>query len=147
MNLKDSKGFTLIELLTVIAIIGVLISIIVVGVKASITKARNTKVLSDVSQARKIADSIWISESSGYKNLCDQTSHTLNTNDSRLKVLENDIKTSSGGGDSVCYSNQNSYCLTVLMPDNTYLVCVDDEGDNGGPYDTNPCPNADSTCP
>ena len=144
---KHSKGFTLIELLTVIAIIGVLISIIVVGVKASITKARNTKVLSDVSQAKKIAEAIWISENSGYKSLCDQTSHTLSTADSRLKVLEDDIKTSSGGGDSVCYSSQNSFCLTVAMPDGSYLVCVDDEGDSGGPYDTNPCSNADSRCP
>jgi len=47
---KNNKGFTLIELLIVIAIIGVLTSVVFAVVKSAKIKARNAKRLSDIHQ-------------------------------------------------------------------------------------------------
>lgn len=48
-NQKQNKGFTLIELMVVIAIIAILAAAILVGVSGQRKKARETRVLSEVS--------------------------------------------------------------------------------------------------
>lgn len=49
------KGFTLIELLVVIAIIGILATIVIINVSSARTKAVDTKAMSDLTAAGKIA--------------------------------------------------------------------------------------------
>jgi prepilin-type N-terminal cleavage/methylation domain-containing protein len=51
--MNNKKGFTLIEMLVVIAIIGLLSSIIVVGLSSSRAKSRDAKRLSDVKEIQK----------------------------------------------------------------------------------------------
>jgi prepilin-type N-terminal cleavage/methylation domain-containing protein len=51
-NNKSHKGFTLIEILVVIAIIGLLTSIIIVNIRQATTKARDAKRISEIRQIR-----------------------------------------------------------------------------------------------
>ena len=58
------KGFTLIELLVVIAIIGILASIVLVSFPGAQRKARDSRVVSAISQARTIMAYIEANENS-----------------------------------------------------------------------------------
>ncbi|MDD5433438.1 MAG: type II secretion system protein, partial [Candidatus Pacebacteria bacterium] len=53
LALSKAKGFTLIELLVVIAIIGILASIVLVSFPTATKKARDSRIVSAVAQARK----------------------------------------------------------------------------------------------
>ncbi|HXF43996.1 MAG TPA: prepilin-type N-terminal cleavage/methylation domain-containing protein [Candidatus Paceibacterota bacterium] len=48
--MKNRKGFTLIEMLVVVAIIGLLSSVVVVGLGSSRSKARDAKRIADIQQ-------------------------------------------------------------------------------------------------
>ncbi len=50
MQNRDLRGFTLIELLTVIAIIGILAGLLIVGVNAALRKSRQTKAQTEARQ-------------------------------------------------------------------------------------------------
>ena len=52
--MSKSKGFTLIELLVVIAIIGILASIVLVSFPGATKKAKDSRVISAISQARTV---------------------------------------------------------------------------------------------
>lgn len=62
MKLQKSKGFTLIELLVVIAIIGILASIVLVSFPGATKKAKDTRILSAIGQARTVMTYIYAND-------------------------------------------------------------------------------------
>ena len=50
--MKTNKGFTLVELLVVIAIIVTLASIVLVGIQSATKRAKNARIIADMSQLR-----------------------------------------------------------------------------------------------
>lgn len=60
--MKISKGFTLIELLVVIAIIGILASIVLVSFPGASKKAKDSRVISAIAQARTVMTYIYANE-------------------------------------------------------------------------------------
>lgn len=54
--MQRRKGFTLIEMLVVVAIIGLLASVVVVGLGSSRTKARDSKRIADIHQLQTLME-------------------------------------------------------------------------------------------
>jgi prepilin-type N-terminal cleavage/methylation domain-containing protein len=68
--MKNNKGFTLIEMLVVVAIVGLLASVVVVGVGGARQKARDAKRISDVRSIQNWAEANY-SASTGYPSATD----------------------------------------------------------------------------
>jgi len=128
-NSRKSSGFTLIELLVVISIIGILASITMVSMSGATEKARDVRIKQDISQLRTIAALI-DSYNGSYANLCSDTS-TIG-GDSNYSVQQSVIQadvTGQGGVVKWCYSDSNSYCLSVqLVSDTSQYYCIDSSG-------------------
>ncbi|MBU1045559.1 type II secretion system GspH family protein [Patescibacteria group bacterium] len=127
--LKKREGFTIVELLIVVAIIGILATIVIVSLREASDRARNTKIITNITQIRKVAEDMYIQEASGYESLC--LSGALNGDYSDiLTILENDVE--KYGGEVVsCYASRYSYCVTAqLTGSTTKYFCIDEQGNN-----------------
>jgi prepilin-type N-terminal cleavage/methylation domain-containing protein len=125
----ERKGFTIIELLVVVAIIGILTTIIIVSLREASDRAKNTNVIANVTQIRKTAEGMYAQGSSGYEDLC--LSGALNViYTDVLKTLKEDIE-KYGGSNIVCHSSKYSYCVSAQLGGSvTKYFCVDSDGNN-----------------
>ncbi len=73
MKLQKSKGFTLIELLVVIAIIGILASIVLVSFPGATKKAKDTRIISAIGQARTVMTYVYANDGDYDAFLCTHT--------------------------------------------------------------------------
>jgi len=141
-----SKGFTLIEILIVIAIIGILASIVVVSLRGASERTKNTKIVTDTIQIRRVAELMYLQEDSGYQDLCSAGTLNVASNES-LQVLKTDIEYYSGASNVItCYASSRSYCVSVeLVGVQPRWFCIDDDGNNAQ-FSSQPCTTADSKC-
>ena len=56
------RGFTLVELLVVVAVIGILASIVLVSVGGGTTRAKDTRIISDLNMIRTAAEVIRVAD-------------------------------------------------------------------------------------
>jgi len=137
------KGFTLVEVMIVIAIIGILASILVVSLRQASDRSRDAKVITDIVQIRKIAERMYAEELVGYINLCEDSSNLKSSYDSDLGTLQRDIETFEST--ITCYADSDSYCISASLRAANQYFCIDDEG-SSIEITGNPCLLADDTC-
>lgn len=117
---RKKESFTLIELLVVIAIIGLLASIVIIGVSDARNKAKDARIVIEMWQVRSIAESIRHDYDS-YATTC-AADHTLNESapdpyGKQLGIIEEDIKAQQGGTLSIeCHTpSSNKYCASAKL--------------------------------
>ncbi len=123
----SKRGFTLIELLVVIAIIGILASIVLVSFPGASRKAKDSRIVSAISQARTVMSYVYANDGNYDSFLC---THNDMTN------LCTEI-TGSGGTNPVptiknAASNSTAACVwSVLTAKTSYWYCASSDGRAG----------------
>lgn len=123
----QNKAFTLIELLVVIAIIGILASIVLVSFPGASKKAKDSRIISAISQARTVMTYVYANDGNYDSFLC---THTDMVN------LCSEI-TGSGGTNPVpvvknAASASTAACVwSVLTAKSSYWYCADSTGKAG----------------
>jgi len=112
--MKNIKGFTLIEMLVVIAIIGLLSSVVLVALGPSRNKAKDARIISDLNQMRVLVEA----------------SYTAGVYDTALAApvsLSGDI--TSNGGSLILNIGSAAYAIaSKLASDDTKFYCIDSSG-------------------
>lgn len=127
------RGFTLIELLVVIAIIGILSSIVLVALNGARDKAKDARIIADMSQLRTVAEMLY----------SDGNYDDFLVTDSDVGNLSTDI-TSQGGGLTINLDETNAaYCAFTALNATGQYYCVDS---SGVAKETSTNPNAASYC-
>ncbi len=121
--MKNIKGFTLIEMLVVIAIIGLLSSVVLVALGPSRAKAKDARIISSINQVRVLAET----------KFSNGVYPAITKVDTDVVPLTKDI--TDNGGDLVINglspAGGSAYAIySKLASDATKFYCVDSTGKN-----------------
>lgn len=128
------KGFTLIELLVVISIIVVLASIVLVGVRSAINKAKDARIVSGMSQLQTQAEMYRQENSDSYRGFgCASNTSTRTICEDVYRQQGSTlalIVTSTGGVDYA-----NNFCIYARLTSDyngaSDYYCIDSSGAKG----------------
>lgn len=132
---KNLSGFTLIELMVVVAIIGLLVSIVTVSIRSSREKGADTGVKRGLSELQKQAELYYYEHDNSYSGLC-QDSKVI----SQLTVTAKNsgITTIAGNGEygageqATCHDSVRDWAAEVPTAESTsaspVMWCVDSRG-------------------
>jgi len=143
-SLQKEKAFTLIELMIIAAVLAILITTIVIVQKSSVIRSKNTRILAAVAEARKMAETIYLKEGTGYTTFCNNGGGFNSLTSKELDILQKDIQ--DNGGSVVCWASGNSYCASIELFGDKGFFCIDDEG-HFGPTNNQICTDENAVCP
>ena len=130
---KNQAGFTLIEMLIVVAVIGILSSVLLNALGPAKDKAKDARIIQEVNQVRALAETLY---DGTYKNL--ETLPKAEIQNINLKSLADDITLQGGQlvirkpslNSYITYSKLNVMVGTADVPQINYY-CVDATGRSG----------------
>lgn len=130
MSIKNNKGFTLVEVLIVISIIGLLASIILVGLGGFRAKGRDTRRVADL-RAVQAGLELYYTKFNEYPsdNNWDALSSALRSAGIGVNSVPRDPSGSQGGYDQYAYdtsSDRQSYILRARLEDGNAPQLRDD---------------------
>ncbi len=120
--MKDTKGFTLIEMLVVIAIIGLLSSVVLVALGPSRTKAKDARIISDMNQVQTLEETLF--NNGNYSTL------DIATAGSPGKALSDDVKANNGGTDITIMGAGGTAAYAAYTSLSSGYYCVDSKGNS-----------------
>jgi len=129
----STKGFTLIEMLVVVAVVGILASVILTTLEPARNKAKDTRIIQEVNQIRSLAESMYDGDYSELPEL-----PKLNIQNKDLRLLVEDIKNQGGdlhihkSGDQTRYAAYTRLNSEVGAEPNLKVqyYCVDSGGNS-----------------
>ncbi len=129
--MKKNKGFTLIEMLVVVAVIGLLSSVLLTALGPAKDRAKDSRIEQEVNQVRSLAETMY---NGTYSSL--EVLPAVNIQNADLKALSDDITTQGGAltiikanppTTYVAYSKLNLTTGDSSNPQTQYY-CVDSVG-------------------
>lgn len=133
-ELKARSGFTLIEMLVVVAVIGILSSVLLNAFGPAKNKAKDTRIIQEVGQVRSLAEALYDGDYDALESL--PKTNILNPN---IKALADDIAIQGGSLvirksnpaiNYIAYSILNTSQEVSGVLEATYY-CVDSTGKSG----------------
>ena len=142
---RNRRAFTLVELLVVVAIIGILATVVVISYSGATIKAKNSAIISDVNQANTAIQEFGINNN-GYAGLtcnynagpstCDTLAGNSDSDKNTIGLASKDILSKQGinstgnGAGLFVTSNSSSYNVLALpLPVATNIAfCADFQG-------------------
>ena len=124
-----TRGFSLIELLIIIALFGILATIILVGVKRAQLRAHDNSIRSDVGQLRWLAEQVYDTQAASYQNWSGHSSVA-----SQLAALTTDLEKQTLVANpedavTIIESQAKEYCISApLRSDGAKHYCIDATG-------------------
>jgi prepilin-type N-terminal cleavage/methylation domain-containing protein len=147
MKSQKTKGFTLIELLVVIAIIGILASIVLVSFPGATKKAKDSRVMSAIGQARTVMSYVYARDNSYTNFSC------ANTEDIMDKICAEIQNNSYNQTAPTTYASTDAACIyaPLNVKNGTTWYCADSTGVAGtatvDPGGTGYCDGTTFVCP
>lgn len=129
-NKKDNVGFTLIELLIVIAIIGLISTVVLTSLSQSQARSYDTKIVQQLTNFRTAAQ-IYFTNNTGYgPTTSDCSSGMFNDMDVQDGAPGSTIAAGvlPDFSDVYCGANDRQYALKATLYDGTSYWCVDYAG-------------------
>jgi prepilin-type N-terminal cleavage/methylation domain-containing protein len=122
-----TKGFTLVELLIVIAIIGILSSVVISNLGESRSQANDAKIQSQLSNIRGSAELYFISNGSYGSTNYSCTGGMFSDTTSGMSELAK-VSNYPDGTNLICNSNSTSWAVQGSLASTTTYWCVDKGG-------------------
>ena len=124
ISMRKNDAFTLVELLVVVAIMGLLSTIIIINTQRSKTTAQNNVIITNLNTLRSTIE-LWNNNNGSYLGFCVNDTCSSGSND--WKILCSAIKSQNRNRAVTCNINTQgtALCASTQFVDTSDYYCVD----------------------